>query len=176
LESILAESEPLVSAPTPSQIEPVPIAAPAEATAAPEPIVGARVPISVAPEPTVATPQPIAPVPEPIAAAPRKAAPRPEPATLPSPAKAAKAHKVSKPPKPAKAQPVVLRPLKRLPPLAMWARIDEPIGSEAPPQAPHARNEDDDAAALMGSLRVPVHVLAVSYPRRPYIHRVRSNA
>jgi hypothetical protein len=58
----------------------------------------------------------------------------------------------------------------------MWARFDEPIVVEAPSSPPHARHEDDDVAALIGGLRVPGHVLAVSYPRRPYIHRVRSVA
>jgi hypothetical protein len=56
----------------------------------------------------------------------------------------------------------------------MWARIEQPL--EVPAQAPHARNEDDDVAGLIDGLRVPGHVLAVTYPHRPYIHRVRSVA
>jgi len=69
---------------------------------------------------------------------------------------------------------VALRPLKRLPPLAVWARVDEPVvESGTVPGTPH---EDDEVVALMASLRVPSHVLPVSYPRRPCIHRVRTAA
>lgn len=138
-------------------------AAKREPVAPPEPVVSAPEPVAPAPPAKPAKSRgwrwgkkAAAPVEEPAPAAARAPEPPPAPRTPPA--------------------PVVLRPLKRLPPLAMWARFDEPIAAEAPSPPPHARHEDDDVAALIGGLRVPGHVLAVSYPRRPYIHRVRSVA
>jgi hypothetical protein len=194
LEALLEASEPSVPAPEPITAEPEPVVAPVEpeplvlapqpepvyVAAEPEPVLVAPEPVFVAPEPVLVAPEPVLVAPEPVFVAPEPViiTPEPviasEPVTVPLPAKAAKAHKGARASRAAKAHPVVLRPLKRLPPLAMWARVDEPPAAEAPARAPHARNEDDDLAALIGSLRVPAQVLAVSYPRRPFIHRVRS--
>ena len=158
MEPIVVQPDPIVAKPEPiviePRIEPPPVIV---STAEPEPI--------VAPEPFVAE-APAEPAPKTgMAARMMSAAARLTQAIKP--------HKTPKPPKP--ETPIVLRPLKRLPPLAMWARIDLTVADQAP-IAPQARHEDNEVAALMESLRVPPHVLSVSYPHRPHIRRVRTEA
>ncbi len=90
-------------------------------------------------------------------------------------AKAREAAKAQKDRKARHAKKVVaLKPLKRLPPLAVWARLDEP--APGPTLSTQASTEHDEVAALMNELRVPPHVLPVSYPHRPCIQRVRTAA
>ncbi len=67
---------------------------------------------------------------------------------------------------------VALKPLRRLPPLAVWARLYEPAAEETSAVAA----PDDDLIAIFSDLRVPPNVLPVSYPRRPCIQRVRTAA
>lgn len=160
---------------------------PAPAVVAPEPIVIPEPPAK--PKPVV-KPQPVTPPGVVLPFKEREPEPAPAAPAAAKPAKPARAAKVlqalgfgkAREPETSRAPAIVLRPLKRLPALAMWARLNEETEHHveapqvAPPQALHARHEDDDVAALIGGLRVPSHVLAVSYPRRPYIHRVRSAA
>jgi hypothetical protein len=72
------------------------------------------------------------------------------------------------------AAPVLVqfKPLKRLPPLAMWARTEELIPQPEP--SPAQTKSEDDISDLFASLRVPSHVLPVTYPHRPYLRRVRA--
>jgi hypothetical protein len=177
--SVILPPVPVVPEPEPVFVAPEPIAFVPE----PEPVLVAPEPIAAAPEPVVETPEPVAAPPETVVPPAKpsrwrafrsgKKAPAPDVVETPVAARAPEpppAPKAKAPPAP----PVVLRPLKRLPPLAMWAHIDEGIVVEAHAPPPHARHDDDDVAGLIGALRVPAHVLAVSYPRRPYIHQVRS--
>ncbi len=193
-EPVVVKSEPVVVKSEPVVVKPEPV------VVKPGPVVVKPEPVVVKPEPVVAEARPVAPTPPPAKAAEPVTPPgvvlpfkerEPEPAATAAakPAKPARAAKVlqalgfgkAREPETSRAPAIVLRPLKRLPALAMWARLNEEaerIGESqvAPPQVLHARHEDDDVAALIGGLRVPSHVLAVSYPRRPYIHRVRSAA
>jgi len=72
-------------------------------------------------------------------------------------------------------EPLVLRPLRRLPPLAAWARV-EAVPVETPQPPPTIGEPESQMAALLATLRVPPQVLAVSYPRRPRIRWVRTAA
>lgn len=72
-------------------------------------------------------------------------------------------------------EPVVLRPLRRLPPLAAWARV-EAVPVETPQPTPATGEPESEMAALLATLRVPPQVVAVSYPRRPRIRWVRTAA
>jgi CheY-like chemotaxis protein len=75
-------------------------------------------------------------------------------------------------PAPPPSPPVpVYKPLKRLPPLAMWARTGDLLLLE--PENVVTRPADD-LSDLFDSLAVPPHILAVSYPRRPHVRRVRA--
>lgn len=65
----------------------------------------------------------------------------------------------------------VYKPLKRLPPLAMWARTEDLL---LPEPEPVVTKPADDMSDLFDSLAVPPHILAVSYPRRPHVRRVRA--
>jgi hypothetical protein len=189
-EPVLVAPEPIALAPEPVAVAPEPVisdldamlaelehvAIGSEADSAPEPIAAAPEPVVETPEPVAAPPETVVPPAKPSrwrAFRSGKKAPAPDVVETPVAARAPEpppAPKAKAPPAP----PVVLRPLKRLPPLAMWAHIDEGIVVEAHAPPPHARHDDDDVAGLIGALRVPAHVLAVSYPRRPYIHQVRS--
>ncbi|HEX6987364.1 MAG TPA: hypothetical protein VF170_18445, partial [Planctomycetaceae bacterium] len=81
------------------------------------------------------------------------------------------------PPPPAEPEPspapvvVQFRPLKRLPPLFVWARLEEIAPLEPAKPIPLS---GDDISDLFASLRVPPHVLPVTYPRRPHVRRVRA--
>jgi hypothetical protein len=91
-------------------------------------------------------------------------------------AKAPKIHLVP-PPEP-EAEPAppparVFKPLRRLPPLATWARTDN-LAMPAPEPLAAAPTSDDNLADLFASLRVPPHVLPVGYPHRPHLRRVRA--
>jgi CheY-like chemotaxis protein len=83
----------------------------------------------------------------------------------------------STPPRPAIGRPQpgigIARPIRRLPPLAMWARIEPGEPPQPPPQPPPPAHADDLHALLEG-LRVPLPVAAMSYPRRPHLRAVRT--
>jgi hypothetical protein len=71
------------------------------------------------------------------------------------------------------APPPALRLVQRLPPLAMWARIQmpepvKPKAKESPASTPV------DTHDVLHGLRVPAHVLLISYPQGCRIQRVRS--
>ena len=76
-------------------------------------------------------------------------------------------------PEPAPAPARVFKPLKRLPPLATWARSEDLI-IPAPAPEPVATRSEDDVSDLFASLRLPPHVLPITYPHRPCVRRVRA--
>lgn len=76
-------------------------------------------------------------------------------------------------------EPVILAPppppvrlVQRLPPLAMWARIQRP--EPAKPRAKDPAATPVDTVDVLHGLRVPAHVLLISYPQGCRIRRVRS--
>jgi CheY-like chemotaxis protein len=77
-----------------------------------------------------------------------------------------------KPVEPVVTLPPAYRPLRRLPPLAMWARVEEVVVPAPEPVA--ELTPENDTHGIVSSLRVPAHALAVTYPRRPYIRHVRA--
>ena len=68
--------------------------------------------------------------------------------------------------------PPPVRLVQRLPPLAMWARIQMPEPEKPRAKAPSAAPVD--TGDVLHGLRVPAHVLLISYPQGCRIRRVRS--
>ncbi|HXH07558.1 MAG TPA: hypothetical protein VNI83_13330 [Vicinamibacterales bacterium] len=122
-----------------------------------------RVPVEeVAAHADAEPPAIVAAAPEPEHRAPAAAEPAAEPAPLAFATPGAE---------PAQPSIRIARPIKRLPPLAMWARLEPTeVRSPEPPATAHT----DDLHALLDSLRVPLPVAAMSYPRRPHVRAVRT--
>jgi hypothetical protein len=68
--------------------------------------------------------------------------------------------------------PPPVRLVQRLPPLAMWARIQMP--EPARPTAKETSATPVDTHDVLHGLRVPAHVLLISYPQGCRIRKVRS--
>jgi hypothetical protein len=68
--------------------------------------------------------------------------------------------------------PPPVRLVQRLPPLAMWARIQMP--EPARPKAKESSATPVDTHDVLHGLRVPAHVLLISYPQGCRIRKVRS--
>jgi hypothetical protein len=72
----------------------------------------------------------------------------------------------------AASPPPPVRLVQRLPPLAMWARIQMP--EPARPKAKETSATPVDTHDVLHGLRVPAHVLLISYPQGCRIRKVRS--
>jgi hypothetical protein len=69
------------------------------------------------------------------------------------------------------APPPPVRLVQRLPPLAMWARIQMPEPDR--PKLKESSAAPVDAHDVLHGLRVPAHVLLISYPQGCRIRKVR---